>query len=148
MDYDMDTNYNQLQRSNTEYIDLSITIENSLPSDPPFMVPKIAYTPHEAGAEEMSMFFEGMNPSNHLPDGKGWAVETVTLTTHSGTHLDAPWHYAPVMDRSTNERKAWTIDQVPLEWCVGHLVVLDLSEMPDGHVAAPNDIGYALDKLN
>jgi len=143
----MDGNKSPANEPNIEYIDLSISIENSLPSDPPFMIPKITYTDHRAGAEEMSMFFEGIDASRHLPDGKGWAVETVTLTTHSGTHLDAPYHYAPVMDRATQEKKAWTIDQIPLEWCVGHLVVLDLSDMPDGSVAVPSDIDRALDKL-
>jgi kynurenine formamidase len=130
-----------------EYIDLSVTIKNSLASDPPFMIPQITYTDHKAGAKEMSMFFEGIDASRHLPDGKGWAVESVTLTTHSGTHLDAPYHYAPVMDRATKEKKAWTIDQVPLEWCAGHMVVLDLSDMPDGYVAVPSDIDRALNKL-
>ena len=144
----MDTNNSPSQGSQIEYIDLSVYIENSLPSDPPFMIPQIKYTDHRSGAEEMSMFFEGIDASRHLPDGKGWAVESVTLTTHSGTHLDAPYHYAPVMDRSTKEQKSWTIDQIPLEWCVGHLVVLDLSDMPDGSVAVPSDIDMALDKID
>jgi len=143
----MDANNIPLQGSQIEYVDLSVTIENSLPSDPPFMIPKVTYTGHRSGADEMSMFFEGIDPSRHLPDGRGWAVESVTLTTHSGTHLDAPWHYAPVMDRSAKEKKAWTIDQIPLEWCVGQLVVLDLSDMPDGYVAAPADIDRTLDNL-
>ncbi len=143
----MDTNNSPLQGPDIEYIDLSVAVEDSLPSDPPFMIPEITYTDHRSGAEEMSAIFEGLDPSRDLPDGKGWAVESVTLTTHSGTHLDAPWHYAPVMDRTTKEKKAWTIDQIPLEWCVGHLVVLDLSGMADGYVAEPSDIDRALDKL-
>jgi len=130
-----------------EYIDLSVTIENSLPSDPPNMIPEIRYTDHTEGAREMSAIFEGLSPSRDLPGGKGWAVESVSLTTHSGTHLDAPYHYAPVMDRSKGEQRAWTIDQIPLEWCVGHLVVLDLSHMPDGYVASPFDIDGALERL-
>jgi len=140
--------FSQAQSSVTEYIDLSIAIENSLPSDPPFMIPRVRYTSHKEGAKEMSDIFDGMDTSKHLPDGKGWAVESVALTTHSGTHLDAPYHYAPVMNRSTHEQKAWTIGQIPLEWCVGHLVVLDLSDMPDGYVAVPSDIDIRLDKLD
>jgi kynurenine formamidase len=135
-------------QSGIEYIDLSIAIENNLPSDPPFMTPQITYTDHKKGAKEMSAIFEGMDPDRDLPDGKGWAVESVTLTTHSGTHLDAPYHYAPVMDRSTQEQKAWTIDRIPLEWCVGHLVVLNFSDAPDGYLVIPADIDNKLEQLN
>ncbi|MBN1625395.1 MAG: cyclase family protein [Deltaproteobacteria bacterium] len=131
-----------------EYIDLSVAIENGLPSDPPFMIPEISYIDHREGAREMSGIFEGLEPLRDLPDGKGWAVEKVSLTTHTGTHMDAPYHYAPVMDRSTKERDAWTIDRIPLEWCVGHLVVLDLADMPDGYVVVPSDIDKALDRLD
>lgn len=131
-----------------EYIDLSVAIENSLPSDPSFMIPEIRYTDHREGAREMSDIFEGLEPLRDLPDGKGWAVESAALTTHSGTHMDAPYHYAPVMNRSAQEQNAWTIDQIPLEWCIGHLVVLDFSDKPDGYVAVPSDIDYKLDTLD
>jgi len=141
-------NNSQSQDTSIEYIDLSVAIENNLASDPPFMIPQIRYAGHREGAIEMCAIFKGVDASRHLPDGNGWAVESVTLTTHSGTHLDAPYHYAPVMDRSINETKAWTIDQIPLEWCVGHLVVLDLSDMPDGYVALPSDIDMRLERLN
>jgi kynurenine formamidase len=131
-----------------EYIDLSVAIENDIPSDPPSLLPHITYTSHKEGAREMSFFFNGLDHERHLPEGNGWAVESVSLTTHSGTHLDAPYHYAPIMDRSTAERKAWTIDQIPLEWCTGPLVVLDLSDLPDGYVVGPTDIDNKLEMMN
>ena len=34
-------------------VDLSISIEPDLPSDPPMMIPKIDYVNHEMGAEQM-----------------------------------------------------------------------------------------------
>jgi kynurenine formamidase len=40
-----------------------------------------------------------------LPDGEGWAVETVSLSTHNGTHLDAPYHFHSTMDNALGERK-------------------------------------------
>jgi kynurenine formamidase len=131
-----------------EYIDLSVAIENDIPSDPPSLRPDITYTSHREGAKSMSAIFEGLEADRHLPGGNGWAVESVALTTHSGTHLDAPYHYAPVMDRSIEEKKALTIDRIPLEWCVGHLVILDFSHLPDGYVAVPSDIDQKLDELN
>lgn len=144
----MHTDNKPSQGSSVEYIDLSVAIESGLPCDPPFMIPEIKYTGHTEGANEMAAIFEGLEPSRDLPDGKGWAVESVSLTTHTGTHLDAPYHYAPIMDRAKEEQKSWTIDQIPLEWCVGHLVVIDFSGMPDGYVATPSDIDQALERLD
>ena len=37
----------------------------------------------------MKEFFPGVK-KDQLPGGLGWALEFVHLTTHSGTHLDAP----------------------------------------------------------
>lgn len=113
-----------------EFIDLSIAIEADIPSDPPMMIPKIQYVSHDEGAEQMKLFFPGIDPSRDLPRGKGWAVEFLTLCTHSGTHLDAPWHYHPTMGGGI---KALTIDEVPLEWCMGRGVKLDFRRYPDGH---------------
>jgi hypothetical protein len=64
-------------------VDLSISIEPELPSDPPMMIPKIAYIDHTMGAEQMKEFYPGVT-KEQLPAGLGWAVEFITLTTHSG----------------------------------------------------------------
>ena len=56
-------------------------------------------------------------PVPHMPT----ATEVVTLTTHAGTHVDAPWHYGPISEG----RPARTIDEIRLEWCYGDGVVLD-----------------------
>src|SRR3972149_4929693 len=109
-------------------VDLSIAIEADLPSDPPMMIPKIDYLDHAGGAEQMKMFFPGVT-SDQLPGGLGWAVEFLTLTTHSGTHLDAPYHYHPTMDRGKPSLK---IDETPLEWCFNDGVILDLRHKTDG----------------
>jgi len=74
------------------FIDLSIAIEAGLPSDPPMMIPEVSYIDHEQGAEQMKDFFPGLEKAQ-LPGGLGWAIEFLRLTTHSGTHLDAPYHY-------------------------------------------------------
>ena len=36
------------------FIDLSISIEPDLPSDPPIMIPKVDYINHEIGAEQQA----------------------------------------------------------------------------------------------
>ncbi|GGL00336.1 cyclase family protein [Deinococcus radiotolerans] len=59
-----------------------------------------------------------------LARGHVWSVETVTLSTHSGTHL--------------------TIDQVPLEWCWGRGVRLDVRHLPAGAGITAADVQAAL----
>ncbi len=125
-------------------IDLSIAIEPDIPSDPPMMVPKIQYMDHEEGAESMKAFFPGLKKEG-LPDEKGWAVELLELSTHSGTHLDAPWHYHPTMDGG---EKALTIDEVPLDWCMGDGVVLDFRHHPDGYKVTAKDVEAAFIKID
>jgi len=132
---------------NVKIIDLSIPIADGLPSDPPLQIPKIDYQDHKATAEAMAAFFDGATASD-LPDGNGWAIEYIHLSTHSGTHLDAPWHYYPTMNGG---EPAWTIDQIPLEWCIGNGVKVDFRDKPDGYKVTGKDfehyfsqIGYAL----
>ncbi len=124
-------------------IDLSISIEADLPSDPPEMIPKVTYIDHSGGAEQMKAFFPGLE-KDQLPEGLGWALEMVTLTTHSGTHLDAPYHYHPSMD---NGKPALTIDEIPLDWCFRDGVVLDFSHLNDGAAITPDHIDQALEKI-
>ena len=124
-------------------IDLSISIEPDLPSDPEMMIPKIDYIDHARGAEQMKTFFPGLQ-KEQLPKSLGWSLEMMHLTTHSGTHLDAPFHYHPTMDRG---KPALTIDQVPLEWCFQDGVVLDFSQKPDGARITAEDVQKELDRI-
>lgn len=126
------------------FIDLSIAIEDGLPCDPPQMIPKIDYLGHREGARSMVDFFPGMDPDTDLPQGLGWAVERVTLSTHSGTHMDAPWHYHPTQDRG---EPALTIDQMPLDWAMAPGVVLDFRGFDDGYRITPEDVDEALARI-
>jgi kynurenine formamidase len=124
-------------------IDLSIAIESGLPSDPEMMIPQIDYVDHKMGAEQMTQFFPGLK-KEQLPDSLGWAVESVHLTTHSGTHLDAPFHYHPKMDRG---EPALTIDQIPLDWCFQDGVLLDFSDKADGERIMTQDVEKKLAQI-
>lgn len=126
-----------------KYIDLSVALENQTPSDPPSMPTVIDYWDHVKGAEHMQDFFPGAT-ANDLPKGLGWTIEHIQLTTHSGTHLDAPWHYHPTMNQGDPAR---TIDQVPLEWCYADGVVLDFSQRPDGYKLTPQDVEQELQRI-
>jgi len=124
-------------------VDLSIAIEPSLPSDPPMMIPRIDYVDHAEGATQMLDFFPGIR-KDQLPGGLGWSLEFMTLTTHSGTHLDAPYHYHPTQDRG---KPAQTIDQIPLEWCLSDGVILDFRTKGDGERITVSDIHKELKRI-
>ena len=124
-------------------IDISTPLQNDVEVDPPMMRPKIDYIDHQASLGQILPFFPGLKPED-LPDGQGWAVERVELTTHNGTHLDAPWHYHPTMNQG---ERAWRIDEVPLEWCFQPGVKLDFRRFRDGEVATAADVDTELKRI-
>ena len=129
------------------FVDLSIYLENDVVSDPPAFAPKIQYFTHEDTYEQMAPFFPGLKKED-LPDGEGWAVEVVQLSTHNGTHLDAPYHFHSTMDRALGERKpSISIDQVPLEWCFQPAVKLDFRHFADGYVVTAADVEAELKRI-
>ena len=129
------------------FIDLSIYLENDVISDPPMMQPNIDYIRHEEGAEQVKLFFDGLD-TQELPDAEGWAVEFVQLCTHNGTHLDAPYHFHSTMNEKEGGReRAITIDEVPLEWCFQPGVKLDFRDRPDGYVVTAEDVEAELDRI-
>lgn len=123
-----------------KFIDLSVPIE-SVPSEP--FKPSIIHHDHKSGAEVMKGIF-GCTDAD-LPEGHGWANDTLTLITHAGTHLDAPWHFYPSTEKN---KKSPTIDEIPLEWCFGKGVVLDFTYKKDGELITAEDMELAVQKIN
>jgi len=126
-----------------QLIDLSRPLENTQFADPTGLGPKIAYLDHKQTAGQVLSFFPGVT-RDELPGGEGWAIEQVSLTTHNGTHLDAPWHFHSTMDGG---KRAMTIDEVPLEWCWSRGVKLDFRHLPDGHVATADEVAAELARI-
>ena len=124
-------------------IDLSVPIENGVQSDPPGYGPSIEYIDHKQSVPGLLAFFPGLT-ADDLPGAEAWAIERVQLTTHNGTHLDAPYHYASTMDGG---KRAITIDEVPLDWCFQPGVKLDFRHFPDGYVVTPTDIEAELARI-
>ena len=114
------------------FVDLSIYLENDVLSDPPPLAPKITYQKHADTLPEFMAMLPGTKAED-FPDGEAAAAEWVTLTTHNGTHLDAPYHFHSTQDAKLGgSRPSITIDQVPLEWCFQRGVKLDFRALPDG----------------
>ena len=124
-------------------IDLSIYLENDVASDPPGLRPQITYHRHEDSFHQMAPFFPGLAQAD-LPDEAVWAVEDVVLNTHNGTHLDAPYHFHPTMNRG---ERAIAIDEVDLDWCFQPGVKLDFRNFPDGYVVQAAEVEAELDRI-
>jgi len=75
-----------------------------------------------------------------FPGGQGLSLMRYALTTHTGTHLDAPYHYGD----PTACGPARTICQVPLDWCHGDGVLLDLTAGPADEAVTRGEIEQRL----
>jgi kynurenine formamidase len=124
-------------------VDLSVSLEMGIASDPPIMMPEIIYMNHQETAEQIMSFFPGLKKED-LPDGEGWAVERLNIATHNGTHMDAPYHYHSTMNKG---ERAITIDEVPLDWCLRPGVKLDFRHFADGYIVQPADVEAELQRI-
>lgn len=108
------------------FIDLSYTFE-TLPEDlPSFMRVEVSYSDQAAGAVELEKGF-GV-PPRLLRNEQGPAGEHLSIGTHAGTHVDAPWHY----NSTIQGKPAQTIDELPVDWFYGPGVVVDARQKADG----------------
>jgi kynurenine formamidase len=124
-------------------IDISVPLEAGIASDPPGALPQIRYETHQDSVDRVCAFFPGLT-RDQLPDGEGWAVEHCQISTHNGTHVDAPYHYATTMDGG---KRAITIDECPLDWFFRPGVKLDFRHLPNGHVVTPAEIDAELKRI-
>ena len=123
-------------------IDLSVPLEHQAASEP--MPADIHYVTHDGEGREQIERFLGVRPADLVySDGLGWAVEEIRAITHTGTHVDAPYHYAPISEG----KPARTIDEVPLEWCFAPGVVLDMRHKSPGDFITIDDLTAALAKI-
>lgn len=124
-------------------VDISTALKAGIASDPKGTEPQITYVDHQQSVGQITSFFPGLS-KDQLPGGEGWAVEQLVVSTHNGTHLDAPYHFHSTMDGG---KRAMTIDEVPLEWCFGPGVKLDFRHLPDGHVVSAAEVEVELGRI-
>ncbi|MCG8412163.1 MAG: cyclase family protein [Bacteroidales bacterium] len=123
-------------------VDLSKSVEYNK-QDPWFMKVKIKHKPHNKAKwliRALGLPFK-LFPKNFI----GWADDTIEkMGVHSTTHIDAPWHYSP----TTNGEKSKTVDEIPLEWCYGKGIVIDMKYKKDFDPITIKDIEDFLTKEN
>lgn len=105
-----------------ELIDLSVSLGPSASEHVPV---NIEYLSHAGGGAHLAEL-TGVRQQD-LCGGLGWASERITAITHSGTHVDAPFHYAP----ECRGEQSRTIDVMPLEWFIGSALCIDVSRGQD-----------------
>jgi kynurenine formamidase len=69
---------------------------------------------------------------------QGVNKEIVEMSTHTGTHCDAPYHFFA---------EGKTVDEIPLETYVGPAVIFDLRHKPPGSAIEPSDLAPDLERL-
>lgn len=125
-------------------VDLSVGIEDGIASEPnPATVERMD---HIEGAEQLAENLRAMGhdvEADDFPDGTALAWEEVHAITHTATHMDAPYHYGP----ESGGGPARTIDEVPLSWCCGDAVVLDMRHLDAGDEIGVEDLKEALGEL-
>lgn len=121
-----------------QFIDLSLPLEES-PSE---LIPvSVKHVGHQEGAVDMKKIYQCNDED--LPRGLGWAVDHLVVNSHSGTHMDAPFHYFP----TCAGLPARTIDEMPLDWFFGDGVVLDMKHKEDGSIVSVSDVEKALEEI-
>lgn len=136
-------------------IDLSLPIDDSVFEPIPVEIKRWG---HKKGGDRFGLrwafskkmkgilnYITGKERITHrsFKDGAFLALEQVKATVHTGTHLDAPYHFGPLSEG----KSARKIEEIPLEWCYGDGVVLDLSHKRPGEFITKEDIREALNKI-
>lgn len=128
------------------FIDLAVPFQNGNPEEKGFQTsnlqPEIVYEGHEVNVNDYRSFF-GLT-EEEWEYGSGW--EKITTVAHAGTHIDAPYHFYPTT--LNGEKKAPTIDELPLEWFYNDAFVLDLTKTPINGQASLEDVKEAVAKIN
>lgn len=122
-------------------VDLSVTLDNDKNWAPWWARNKVIRQGHRFGSLAVFILLRLTPP--FLKNRLGWSNDIIKISTHGTTHLDAPWHYGP----QSEGRRAKTIDEVPLEWCMADGVVLDMTHKKHGEAISSADVKDALDRI-
>lgn len=141
-------------------IDLSFNVEPNLSEPMPI---KIKTRPHSGGSkfgrklifmgkrrlvDKLKAMINYITGKERLtrkcfPNGEFINEQRISLSVHTGTHLDSPAHFGTKCEG----RDPKTIDEIPLEWCYGNGVVLNFSEKKAGEEISEKDIQIELKRI-
>jgi len=149
-------------RENVRIIDLSLPIDEKVKE--PFPV-KVRRLDHNRGGDYIGwalavsreksflekikgvfLYFLGKKVISRktFPDEQFISEERVTASVHTGTHLDAPYHFGTKCEGKEAKR----IEDIPLQWCYGDGVLLDFTHMGAGEYITREDVEEALKKID
>jgi kynurenine formamidase len=83
-----------------------------------------------------------IKPSDE-PDGEFLSLEMVYCSVHTGTHVDAPFHFGTACEG----KPAKKIADLPLDWFFQDGVVLDLTHKKPAEVITQDDLAAGLKKI-
>jgi len=136
-------------------IDLSLPIDDKHPEAHPIKIERLG---HKKGIEHLNwlmmrkklkslmsyIFGKRIIKPTDLPDQEFLSLEMVYCSVHTGTHVDAPYHFGTKC-QGENAKK---IDQMPLDWFFGDGVVLNLTHKKPNDAISKQDIVESLEKIN
>ena len=98
----------------------------------------------DKGGQERFDKGERVATADEIPDGEMLSLEIVNSSVHMGSHVDAPFHYGSMSEG----KPARNIENVPLEWCYGPGVRLDLTHLKFPDSIGKKEVVAALEKIN
>ena len=121
-------------------IDLSVPLHNSTFDG---MMLDIHYIKHDENGRLWAKRFDV--EVDDLPHGHGSSSERSLLISHVGTHVDAPYHYAPV---DSNGKPMRTIDELELEHFFGDGFCLDFTHKKPAERISADEVEEAIRKID
>ena len=137
------------------FIDLSLPIDDKNPEAHPIRIERLT---HKKGIGHLNWimmrkslkgiasYLAGkriIKPAD-LPDEEFLSLEMVYCSVHTGTHVDAPFHFGTKCE-GRNSKK---IEDLPLDWFYQDGVVLDLTHKKPAEAISSQDVITALDRIN
>ncbi|MEA3328706.1 MAG: cyclase family protein [Candidatus Omnitrophota bacterium] len=136
-------------------IDLSLPIDDKNPEAHPIRIERLG---HRKGIEHLNWLMmrksikglisyllgKRIIRPDDLPDKEFLSLEMVYCSVHTGTHVDAPYHFGTRCEGKDSKK----IDDLPLEWFYGNGVVLGLTHKKPEEAISVEDIKSALNKVN
>ncbi|MCQ9208420.1 MAG: cyclase family protein [Omnitrophica bacterium] len=138
-----------------QLIDLSLPIDERNPEAHPIKIKRLT---HKKGIEHLNwlmmrksltgviqyLFKKRLIKPTDLPNEEFLSLEMLYCSVHTGTHVDAPFHFGTRCQGKDSKK----IEDLPLDWFYADGVVLDLTDKRPAEVITKEDVTAALHKIN